>query len=387
MRRRAWHWRAVLACGVAALFPGVAAHAEGDTDIAMPAVHLEQRIRLDPARFDDQFGGISGLAYDRRTQRWLMISDDRSGQGPARFYTSRISQNRQGRLKIGKGRRVILTDSAGQPFPPPGTGREAVDPEAIRVLPDGSGLLWASEGDVVDGFGPSVFRIDRQGREQGRIALPANLRLDPAQTSGIRDNNSFEGLAITPDGALWIAMEGPLIEDGLPSAPGRTALVRFSRLQDGAPTRQYAYRLDAVPVPASGPKSDPGQGGMADNGVTEILPVDDRHMLVMERSGAADAAGRFQFHNRLYWADFGPAQDVTPIASLAGADVVTAQKRLIVDFDSLPGAPFGNLEGMDWLGPVQPDGSRRLLIVNDNGFEADRPTELLVLTISAGALP
>ncbi|WP_161392051.1 esterase-like activity of phytase family protein [Croceibacterium xixiisoli] len=355
------------------------AQAEEETATATPAVRLEQRIPLDPTRFDAQFGGISGLAYDRWARRWLMISDDRSGHGPARFYRVRISQDRRQRLKIGKGKRVILTDRAGLPFPAPGTGREAVDPEAIRVMPDGTGLLWTSEGDVVDGFGPAVLRIDRQGREQGRIILPANLRLDPGQSSGIRDNATFEGLDITSDGALWIAMEGPLIEDGLPAAPGRTAPVRFSRLMDGAPARQYAYRLDAVPVR--------GQGAVADNGVSEILALDDRHMLVMERSGATDAAGRFQFHNRLYLADFGAAPDVAQMASLSAGTVAAAQKTLILDFDSLPGAPFGNLEGMDWLGGMQPDGSRRLLIVNDNGFEADRPTELLVVTIAAGLLP
>ncbi len=380
MVARAWRWRVVLAGCWTGLTIGAPAQGQADTVAAMPAVQLEQRITLDPAHFDAEFGGISGLAYDRRSRRWLMISDDRSGKAPARFYTVRISQDQQtGWLMIGKGRRVVLTDAVGQPFPAPGTGREAVDPEAIRVMGDGRSLLWASEGDAVDGFGPSVRRIDRRGRERSQVTLPANLRFDPEQASGIRDNNSFEGLDITPDGALWTAMEGPLIEDGLPAAVGRTALVRFSRLMEGETARQYAYRLDAVPVP--------GQGGVADNGVSEILALDDRHMLVMERSGAADANGRFGFHNRLYLADFGAVQDVASWGSLSAGEVAIARKTLIVDFDSLPGAPFGNLEGMDWLGGPQPDGSRRLLIVNDDGFEHDQPTELLVVTIPPGMLP
>lgn len=367
-----------LACAVAMLLQGVPAHAGADAP-AVPAVRLDQRITLERSRFDERFGGISGLAHDRRTNRWLMLSDDRSGHGPARFYTVRIAEDREGRLRIGKGRQVMLRDAAGRTFPKPGTGSEAVDPEAIRVSPDGKVLLWSSEGDVRDGVGPSVRRIDRKGRELGRVMLPQNLRLDPTGATGIRDNATFEGLDFTPDGALWIAMEGPLIEDGLPAAPGRTAILRFSRLEEGAPTRQYAYRLDAVPVA--------GPGATADNGVSEILALDDRRMLVMERSGATDADGRFQFHCRLYLADFGEAQDVAPVPSLSGRDVTTARKTLLVDFDTISGAPFGNLEGMDWLGAARADGSRRLAIVNDDGFEADRPTELLVVELPPIALP
>lgn len=374
--RRVWPSGA-LVCAIAMLLPGVPAYAEADA-APVPSVRLDQRIALERSRFDDLFGGISGLAYDRRTQRWLMLSDDRSGHGSARFYTVRIGQDREGRLRIGRGRQVTLKDGAGLTFPKPGIGREAVDPEAIRVSPDGKALLWSSEGDVQDGFGPSVRRIDRKGRELGRVVLPQNLRLDPKGATGIRDNATFEGLDFTPDGALWIAMEGPLIEDGPPAAPGRSAIVRFSRLQEGVPTRQYAYRLDAVPVA--------GPGAVADNGVSEILSLDDRRMLVMERSGATDASGRFQFHSRLYLADFGQAQDVARVPSLSGEDVTTARKTLLVDFDALPGAPFGNLEGMDWLGARRADGSRRMAIVNDDGFEADRPTELLVVTLPGIAL-
>ena len=367
-----------LGCAFAIALQGVSAHAAAvpaAVPAPVPTVRLEQRIPLERSRFDDRFGGISGLAHDPRTNRWLMLSDDRSGHGPARFYTVRIAQDREGLLRTGRGRQVTLKDGAGLTFPKPGTGNEAVDPEAIRVSSNGKVLLWSSEGDVQDGIGPSVRRMDRQGRDLGRAMLPQNLRLDPTGATGIRDNATFEGLDITPDGALWIAMEGPLIEDGLPAAPGRPAIVRFSRLEKGAPTRQYAYRLDAVPVA--------GPGATADNGVSEILAVDDRRMLVMERSGATDASGRFQFHCRLYLADFGGAQDVALVPSLSGHDVTTARKTLLVNFDGVPGAPFGNLEGMDWLGARRADGTRRLAIVNDDGFEADRPTELLVVKLPA----
>jgi hypothetical protein len=42
------------------------------------------------------FGGISGVDYDPRTDRWLMISDDRSDRAPARFFVGRLEYDAHG---------------------------------------------------------------------------------------------------------------------------------------------------------------------------------------------------------------------------------------------------------------------------------------------------
>lgn len=333
---------------------------------AAPPVRLVDSIELDPARFDEAFGGISGIDYDARRRRWLLLSDDRSEHAPARLYTVEIGRSAKG-WRVGKARRLPLRDARGQPFPRPGLGREAVDPEAIRVSPSGRAVFWSSEGDAKGGHGPAVFRANRRGRAQERLALPANLRRDSAGRRGPRDNASFEGLDFSPDGALWIAMEAPLIEDGLSAAEGRAPLVRFTRLREGEPTRQFAYRVDAPP-----------QG--ADNGVTEILAIDDARMLVLERSGAPIGDGSYRFRCRLYLADFAAASDVAGSGSLATAAVTPAAKRLMVDFDTLPDNP-GNLEAMAWW--PSPGGRRdRIVVVNDDNFFAGEPTRLLLLALS-----
>src|SRR4051812_14213877 len=36
-------------------------------------------------------GGLSGIDYDAKNNRYFMISDDRSDKNPARFYTATIS--------------------------------------------------------------------------------------------------------------------------------------------------------------------------------------------------------------------------------------------------------------------------------------------------------
>lgn len=334
-------------------------------------MRVESRIVLPHERFGRGFGGISALAHDRRRDRWLLISDDRSVREPARFYRVELGRKGEDILFAHGARRVFLRDRQGATFPQPGTAQEAVDPEAIRMSPDGSGFVWASEGDARGGYGPAIRRMDRQGRETKRITLPDNIRFDPAGRRGTRDNRTIEGMDFSSDGALWIAMEAPLIEDGPVAGIGRPALVRFIRLKRGERPGQFAYPIDAIPVPP--------QGALADNGVSEILALDDERFLVLERSGAQHGDGRFVFHCRLYLADFRAATDLADRRSLTGTDVRAAQKTLLIDFDQLPGEPLGNLEGMAWW-PDGIEGRRHILFVNDNGLEAETPTELLLLS-------
>src|SRR5471030_2349865 len=41
-------------------------------------------------------GGLSGIDYDAKSNKYFMISDDRSDNNPARFYTARISFTEKG---------------------------------------------------------------------------------------------------------------------------------------------------------------------------------------------------------------------------------------------------------------------------------------------------
>jgi hypothetical protein len=354
-----------------ALFAGACVTPFAHAQDAPPSARVLDSIVLDPFRLDDAFGGISGVDYDSRRRRWLLLSDDRSEHAPARLYTISLERSEKGRWRLGKGRRILLRDLRGLPFPSAGLGREAVDPEAIRVAPDGESLVWASEGDAQDGYSPVVRRMDSKGRAWEQVRLPPNLRFDRAGRHGPRGNASIEGMDFSPDGALWIAMEGPLIEDGQPAAEDRPALVRFTRLTDDGTTRQFAYRLDAA---ATAP-----HGKAADNGVTEILALDNRRLLVLERSGAVLGEGRYLFRCRLYLADFAQAFEVTGLASLKSAVITPATKRLLLDFGTLPDNP-GNLEAMAWW-PSRQGHPARIVLLNDNNFAVGEPTRLLLLTL------
>ena len=365
MRGWGWFLCATVVVGVAC------ATSVAQAQDAPSAARVLDSIVLDPLLFDEAFGGISGVDYDPRQRRWLLLSDDRSEQAPARLYTIGLERLAKGRWRLGKGHRTLLRDASGRPFLSPGRGREAVDPEAIRVAPDARSLVWASEGDVQDGYGPSVRRMDRKGRERGQIRLPSNLRFDRAGQRGPRGNASIEGMDFSPDEALWMAMEGPLIEDGLAAAEGRPALVRFTRLARDGAARQFAYRLEAAEAV---PNAE-----TVGNGVSEILAIDHRRMLVLERSGAVLGKDRYLFRCRLYLADFSSATEVMGLASLKSDVIKPASKRLLFDFGILPENP-GNLEAMAWW-PSRQGRQDQIVLLNDNNFAPGEPTRLLLLAL------
>jgi hypothetical protein len=148
---------------------------------------------------------------------------------------------------------VQLQRPGGGPWP---NRRHAVDglpvpdPEALRLRPATNTLLWTSEGDVARGFGPALYESARDGRFLREFPMPAMFRPDPAQRRGPRDNLTFEGVTLTPDGRFaWLGMENALIQDGPEPTTGRPGgPCRFTRidLRPASPTA----RSPTCPTPS-----------------------------------------------------------------------------------------------------------------------------------------
>ena len=332
------------------------------------ALDLPKTLAIDGA----PVGGISGVDYDRRTGEWLMISDDRSDKAPARFLVGHLDYDAHGVRGLKLTRQVPLRREEGSTFPgTAGASGERADAEALRIDPQTGHLVWSSEGDAPRGFDPAIRRMDKTGQWMGTVPSPPAFGFDPAGVEGARLNQTFEGLSFSPDGRwLWLAMEGPLIQDGPASSVAQGGLARITRLdRAGRISAQYAYRLDPI-------QAAPARRG--DNGISEILAVDDRRLLVLERSGVEDAQGRFAFHCRLYLVDIAGAQDVAGRASLSGPAPRVLAKRLLVNFDRVTGGAV-NLEAMAWGASIA--GRRTLVLMADDNFSADQAQRVLVFAV------
>ncbi|SDK29096.1 esterase-like activity of phytase family protein [Nonomuraea jiangxiensis] len=323
-------------------------------------------------------GGISGLDRDPRTGTWYFISDDRWRYNPARFYTGRLDIDRQTGAFTGVRLTGVttLTRTDGTPFP--GYGRaQAADPESIRFDRWGKRLLWGDEGDRPDAGNPdiplspaAVRGMNLQGRQVSELRIPSNLRLTDGE-SGPRRNFGFEGLAVT-ERTITAVTEGPRYEDGQVPTAERGAPARLTVWsRQGALRAQYVYPLDplpAAPVPA---------GGMADTGVSEILPIDKSRFLALERAWIEGVGYRV----RLYEIDLGAATNVLNRNELGDGDSYEpVTKRLVYDLGSFR-APVQNLESLAW-GPRLAGGECTLVIGSDDNFDRSEVTQFMVFGVS-----
>ena len=332
-------------------------------------------ISRDASGLTRDFGGISGADRDPATNTWYLLSDDRSEKAPARFYTAAIDVNERGFKSISITSAVSLKRPDGSLYPAPQAGGEVPDPEAIRFDPASGTLLWSSEGDRRLGLSPFVRQSTRAGDFAGEVALPKNLATHKDAERGARNNQSIEGLAFTPSGGLWVAMEAPLYEDGPVASRAAGAMARFTKLDaQRRVVGQYAYPVDAIPRDATGGKL------RSDNGVSEILAVDEDTLLVIERCGYEVAELVFQFAIRVYEVKLGAATNIAGIDSLAGARYVPMSKRLLLDLNQAGIGNIDNIEAAAW-GPRLANGNAMLILISDDNFSPHQVNQFLAFEV------
>ncbi|MBI5767395.1 MAG: esterase-like activity of phytase family protein [Verrucomicrobia bacterium] len=325
-------------------------------------------------------GGISGIDYDAKADRWLAVSDDRSEHGPARCFTVRLDYDERA-LRVAEIVDVtVLRQADGSEYPgKPQFARErrgdVPDFEALRLDPRDGTLWYSSEGDRTLGLNSFVRAAARDGTFRREWPLPVSLTFDVAAQRGPRPNLTLEGMAFAPDGdSLWLALEAPLIEDGPVAAAGAGATTRFTRLaRDGRRIAQVAYAMDAW-------QSVPPAGRPGDNGVSEILALPDGRLLVLERSGAQQADRSWRFSARIYLADVAAATDVGDVASLSGGKFVPAPKRLVFDFAAVGVPAVDNVEAMAW-GRTLANGHATLVVASDDNFLPTQVTQFWVFEV------
>jgi hypothetical protein len=321
-------------------------------------------------------GGLSGIDYDRANDLYYVISDDRSDFNPARFYTAKIDVSAAGIRDVSFVRTRPMQQADGTAFPKKTENPlRTVDPEAIRLNARTGTLYWSSEGDKSVPVDPFVREMTTDGRFVREFALPPKFKATNASdaTQGIRDNLAFEALTLSADGTkLFVANENALYQDGPAANLGVASPVRVLRydIATGRPEAEFVYICEPVVKVPTTPT------GYRDNGLPEMLALDDNRLLMLERGFSAGAGNTI----KLFIATFDGASDVSGLPALAGQSYTPMTKTLLLDFETL-GTRLDNMEGMTF-GPTLPDGRRVLIIVSDNNFNARQITLFLAFAVS-----
>ncbi|MEO0801988.1 MAG: 5'/3'-nucleotidase SurE [Cyanobacteria bacterium J06642_2] len=331
---------------------------------------------------ETELGGISGLAYDEANGVYYALSDDRSQNAPARFYTASIDLS-DGSLDAGDVAFLdvtTLTDTNGNPFPEGG-----IDPEGIALRNNGS-LFISSEGNANELLAPFINGFSLAGKQFSELLVPDKFLPTADESSGIRNNQAFESLTLTPDGRfLYAATENALYQDGERSSLENQSLSRIIKYDVATrqPVGEFVYEVEPIPLPPKPAES------FADNGLVELLALDNNGtLLALERSFAVGVGNTI----KLFEIQTQGALDVGSVDSLFNeADGVpfeidpAVSKRLLVDFADL-GIDPDNVEAMSF-GPQLEDGRRSVIFASDNNFNDAQTTQFFALGLDIASTP
>ncbi len=319
-------------------------------------------------------GGLSGIDYDKATEQYYLISDDRNAINKARFYSAKINISSKGIDT------VIFTNVFPLQDESKNNEKENPDPEAIRFWPKKNLWVWSSEGERIISKKdtvlnePAIYIINEKGNLINHFTVPSNFKMQ-VKEYGPRRNGVWEGLSFSPDYKnLWVSTEEPLYQDGPRAdvAPNK-AYTRFVKYDAHTkrPIAQYAYLLEPVahePVPAD---------AFRVNGISEILAIDNNKFLVMERSFST---GNLKNTIKIFEVDFSSATNLVEKSILKMEDFRAATKKLLINLDEL-GIYIDNVEGLTF-GPRLANGKQSLLLIADNNFNLLEQQQVFLFEIN-----
>lgn len=311
-----------------------------------------------------RIGGLSGIDYDPKTDTYIVESDHQALSGASIGYSVMY------RIKL-----TGLTDADSTPTieflsAEPllnENGQPISDAESIRFDPNGDGYWYTTEEKPA-----GIYHYHSDGTVS-RLAVPDNIATR-AQT-----NLSLEGSTFAPDGSYFVFMERNLTGDLL----GVSRITKYDA--NGNIVAQYAYYTDS-----------PSSIDASNNGISEILALDDNTLLVMERGDKRNQVGVTEGVSRnrvrIYKVNLIGAQNVLDITNITAdntktltkTEIFNSQDPSIVDKLNTNQTKIDNIEGMT-LGPKLADGRQSLILVSDNNFNPDQyKTQFLSLALDDG---
>lgn len=326
-------------------------------------------------------GGLSGIDYDPKSNTWLMISDDRSEKDYARFYEAHINYNKQqfNHIKFTQMHYLKQPDKTTYPNKNDFTSESnhaVADPESIRVNPlNNHQILYTSEGDRELGLNPFIRIASKNGDFISEIPIHTPLKMDHQNKQGFRNNLALEGSTFTEDGKhIWASMEAPIIQDDqLPTtnSGSHTRLTQYNR--QGDTISEIAYPLDAIP-------QKPGKNKEAENGIAEILMLNEKELLILERASVQNNNNQFKNDIRIYKADVTSGTNIKNMNSIQNHKISPVKKHLIANLNEQDVGHIDNIEGMTF-GPKLPNGHDILVLISDNNFNNKQQTNLIAFDV------
>lgn len=312
---------------------------------------------LDKVTYDGAtLGGLSSLAYDRRSHAWASTVDNH-GTDPARIWFFRdLREPWVVRPPL------VLRRPDGAPYD--GT---TSDDEGLAVLPDGDYLV-SSETE------PSIRIFGRDGIERSAVRVPT--RFDVVPLGQATANATLEGLSISPSGRRIVAaMEGalsgdsdPMIHRFLVYGPrpgGRWHLIKQVeyRTETGQRVPEVALLDDDSMIVAEG-SFDPATGNAV--GLYIATGLDD----APDVSAIADLATRpagLALHTEL-------VADLVRCPTLGAPAKETQANPLLDNFEGMAirRAPHRSRSGEDVVG---------VSLISDDNFSATQTTRVLNLSL------
>lgn len=320
-----------------------------------------------------EFGGISGIDRDSQGQYWA-ISDDRGGErGAPRFYQLSIELDQQKLHRVNIQKMIYLRDHNNQLLP---SDKRSMDPESIRVAANGN-LYISSEGNFVanaTSVQPFVREYKLNGEYVGEFKLPEIFHYVDSKTTGGRSNKLFESIALSPKGQLFTANEDALVQDGEISNLEQGGIVRVMKLDTKTQKSlaQYVYPLEKIP------HASVAGGYPADNGLSEMLAVDENQFIAVERAFADGIGNTIRLYRTQIAAD---TTDVQQLNSLKNTQYTPMKKQLLLELPvKYQNIKLDNIEGITW-GPTLANGHRSLILVADNNFSDQQTTQFIAFEV------
>lgn len=327
---------------------------------------------------DTPVGGLSGITYNPTQGIFYTVSDDRSQYAPARFYSLDINFNNT-QIEEAIIKDVTFLKTEEEEFFAEGT----IDAEGIAFAP-GDTVFISSEGNTNQDINPFIRRFDiATGNPTENLRLPKRFLLPESsedEPRGVRNNLGFESLTINPSGVsspnsdsfrVFTATESSLAQDQLPKESEALTRLRFlhyvvNPIGQALPIAEHLYLVSEPPL------------GNIVNGVTELLAIQPAgYFLSLERTYSLEGYGA-----KLFLVAVGDATDTSGVESFNTelGELQPLRKKLLFDFSELDFDIY-NLEGLA-IGPRLADGSQSLLVISDDNFSENEPTQLLLFRLN-----